>query len=88
MACDSPPGISRDKAPVEMDLGTLGTAPVLSAALSGRRELVWVTWSVEVWLVQSGLSKPSPRGVSWSRCSEKLPEESRTNTALETCQLC
>ena len=70
---DLPPGIMRDRAPVETDFGTLATAPVFSAALSGRRELFWAPWSAEVWLVLSGLSTPSPLGVNWSRCSEKLP---------------
>lgn len=70
---DSPPGISRDRAPVETDLGTFGTAPVFSPALLGCRELAWAPWSSEVWLVLSGLSSPSPLGVNWSRCSEKLP---------------
>lgn len=70
---DLPPGIIRDRAPVETDFGTFATAPVFSAALSGRREVIWAPWSEEVWLVLSGLSTPSPLGVNWSRCSEKLP---------------
>lgn len=36
---DLPLGIIRDRVPVETDLGTLGTAPVLSAALLGLRVL-------------------------------------------------
>lgn len=38
---DLPPGIIRDRAPVDTDFGTFATAPmVFSAALSGRREVV------------------------------------------------
>lgn len=70
---DLPLGIIRDRVPVEIDFGTFGTAPVFSATLLGRRELAWGPWSVEVWRVPSGLSTPSPLGVNWSRCSEKLP---------------
>lgn len=37
---DLPLGIISDSVPVETDLGTLGTAPVFSAALLGRRVLL------------------------------------------------
>lgn len=69
-----PPGIISERAPADTDFGTFARAPVFSAALSGRREVVWVLWSAGVWLLLSGLSRPSPLGVSWSRCSEKLPD--------------
>lgn len=73
---DLPLGIIRDRVPVETDLGTLGTAPVLSAALLGLRVLFRAAWSAVVWRsAQSGLSASSPLGAMWSRCSEKLPKE-------------
>lgn len=39
MLFDLPLGIISDRVPVETDLGTLGTAPVFSAALLGLRVL-------------------------------------------------
>lgn len=59
-----PPGIIRDRAPVETDFGTLGTAPVFSAGLLLCAGFVWPSWSAEAWLVASGLSIPSPLGVN------------------------
>lgn len=79
-----PPGIIRDRALVETDFGTFGTAPVFPAGLLFCTGFVWPSWSAEAWLVASGLSIPSPLGVSWSRCSEKLPNKCKCSTQSES----
>lgn len=61
----SPAGIMRDRALVEDDLGMLGP---------GLGELSWLIMSEDGLQAVSGLFTPSAREISWSRCSEKLPD--------------
>lgn len=64
----SPAGIMRDRALVEDDLGML---------VCGLGEVKWLIVSADGLLAVSGLSPPSGRDISWSRCSEKLPAQTQ-----------
>ena len=69
-----PPGIMRERALAETDLGTLAPGGCLSPALSGRRVAGWGS-AEGLDEEPSGLSTPSPLDGSWSRSSEKLPDD-------------
>lgn len=68
----------RDRAPVETDLGTLTDVRGFSCPPPppGLGETTDALWS------PSGLCTPSPRGVSWSKCSEKLPDRTQNFLSL------
>lgn len=66
----TPAGIMRDRALVDDDLGM---------PLPGLGEVKWLMEPVDGLFAVSGLSPPSGRDISWSRCSEKLPNEAREN---------
>lgn len=64
----TPAGIMRDRALVDDDLGML---------VSVLGEVKWLMVLVDCLLAVSGLSTPSGRDISWSRCSEKLPVQTQ-----------